>query len=91
LESMASGLACISTKVGAVPDVIEDGNNGLLVDSGNTSMLTEALLRLIDDKELKNELQANARSYIEREHNLEMAVNNFRKNILIDETNSTRP
>lgn len=91
LESMASGLACIATGVGAVPDVIKDGVNGQLIEKGNVHQLYNALCRLLDDEKFQCQLRENARDYVETEHSLDKAVINFRKNILVNETNYSRP
>jgi glycosyltransferase involved in cell wall biosynthesis len=42
LESLCSGLPVIATRVGGIPEVIQD-NNGLLVDAGNEEQLLEAM------------------------------------------------
>jgi glycosyltransferase involved in cell wall biosynthesis len=74
LEAMASGRAVIATRVGAVPDVIDDGTNGLLVDAGDVVGLAGALARLCDDPRLIERLCTNARRTILAEHDLETAA-----------------
>ncbi len=49
LEAMATGLPPIATAVGGAPDVILQGENGLLVPPNNKAALTEALYSLLDD------------------------------------------
>ncbi len=61
LEAMASGLAVVSTRTGAIPEYLEDGVHGLLVDPGDAAALTAALGRLIDDAALRARLGAAAR------------------------------
>jgi glycosyltransferase involved in cell wall biosynthesis len=51
LEAMASGLPVVGTRVGGIPLQIEDGVNGLLVESGDVHGLSEALLQLSNDPE----------------------------------------
>lgn len=43
LEAMAAGLPVVSTLVEGVPEVIRDGQEGLLVEAGNTQQLADAL------------------------------------------------
>lgn len=61
LEAMAGGLPSIATSVGGIPEVIEDGENGLLVPPDNPESLTKAIRRLIDDQRLQKKLGSNAR------------------------------
>lgn len=46
IEAMAAGLPVVSTSVGGVPDVVEDGVSGLLVPVGNVTALADALVQL---------------------------------------------
>ena len=49
LEAMSSGLACVATSVGGIPDMIDDGVDGLLVPPRDTDALAGALVRLTGD------------------------------------------
>jgi sugar transferase (PEP-CTERM/EpsH1 system associated) len=50
LEAMSSGLPIISTRVGGLPELIEQGINGYLVEKENTAALAEAMHHYVDDK-----------------------------------------
>ncbi len=69
LEAMSHGLACITSPVGGIPQVIEDGQNGLLIPPGDIGALAGAIRRLLDEPGLLEQLQANARRTIERRYN----------------------
>lgn len=56
LEAMARGLAVVATPVGGVPQVIDDGSNGFLVDVGDSSCLAKRIIRLLDSPQLKRSI-----------------------------------
>ena len=56
LEAMQHGLPVIASRKGAIPEMIEDGKTGLLIDPGNALQLTEKLSELIQNPSLRDEL-----------------------------------
>jgi glycosyltransferase involved in cell wall biosynthesis len=58
IEGMASGLAIVATPVGAVEDIVSDGETGLLVPAGDVDALAAALTRLVTDPALRQRLGA---------------------------------
>ncbi len=73
-EYMAAGKAIVATKTGQVAEVIQDGHNGLLVESGNMAELTQAVLRLLQDKAERTRLGQNARSQAVAKHSWEQYI-----------------
>lgn len=61
LEAMAYGLAIVTTEVGGVPDVVDPGQEGLVVPPGDSVALTDALVRLAGDPDLRERLGRAAR------------------------------
>jgi glycosyltransferase involved in cell wall biosynthesis len=59
LESLASGVPFVGTRVGLVPDVIEAGSNGLLTESEDVPSLVSAVTSLIQQPELRKEFVIN--------------------------------
>jgi glycosyltransferase involved in cell wall biosynthesis len=57
LEALASGLPVISTNVGGVPYIVEDGKTALLVDADEPEAMAGAILRLHQDNALRTRLQ----------------------------------
>ncbi len=49
LEAAACGLPVVASRIGGVPEIVEEGGSGLLVDSENEVQLAEALIRLLGD------------------------------------------
>ena len=54
LEAMSVGMPVVSTDVGAIPEIIEEGRNGFLYRFGQNSLAVESLIRLINDQSLRN-------------------------------------
>lgn len=61
LEAMAAELPVVATRVGGVPDVVEDGRTGLLVDPGDAAGLARALEMLAADESLRRDLGRRGR------------------------------
>jgi glycosyltransferase involved in cell wall biosynthesis len=66
LEAMACGLPIITTNVCGNPEMIQDGYNGLLVEYNNKEQLKNAILRLWDNKELRNKFIENGYKTLEK-------------------------
>ena len=64
LEAMASGLPCIATDVGGVPEWISDGKNGLLIPPRDPQILADRLLMLAADPEMRAEFGDLARKQV---------------------------
>lgn len=67
MEAMAAGLPCVATRVGGVPELVQDGITGLLVVPGNVPALASAMKRLHSDAQLRAALGTQARDYA-RQH-----------------------
>jgi glycosyltransferase involved in cell wall biosynthesis len=65
IEGLAAGLPAVAFAVGGIPEVLHDGQNGLLVSPGDVSGLAAALVRALADGELRARLAASSRSSIE--------------------------
>lgn len=61
LEAMAAGVPVVATRVGGVPELVDDGRTGLLVDPGRPEALADALVRLLSNPEEAAELGVAAR------------------------------
>jgi glycosyltransferase involved in cell wall biosynthesis len=66
LEAMAAGRPVIATRTGGVPEIVREGENGLLVNSEQPEEMATAILRLISDGPLRAEMGTAGRSFSER-------------------------
>lgn len=64
LESMAAGIPAIATRVGAIPDLVEDGVSGVLIEPRSARALAEAICRLAGDRGALERMGAAARNTI---------------------------
>jgi glycosyltransferase involved in cell wall biosynthesis len=60
VEALAVGTPVVATAVGGVPEVVRDGQNGLLVPAGDVEAIAGAIRRLAEDESLRTMLAANA-------------------------------
>ena len=74
LEAMSYGMATVSTDVGGIPQIIEDGVNGILIGAGDIKALTETLVSLLCDAEKKRRLGQTAYLTINEKFNIEKEI-----------------
>jgi glycosyltransferase involved in cell wall biosynthesis len=65
LEAMANGLAVVASRCGGFPEIIKNGENGLLFEPENVTQLTEILSKLLANPELRKNLGMHARKSVE--------------------------
>jgi sugar transferase (PEP-CTERM/EpsH1 system associated) len=70
LEAMASGLPVVSTAVGGIPDLVQDGASGTLVPAGDPQRLAEALATYVLDAERTRLHGAAGRARIEQQYSV---------------------
>lgn len=67
IEAMACGVPCISFNCNYGPsDIIDNENDGILVENGNISKLAESIMRIIEDKNERQKMGAKARENVKR-------------------------
>jgi glycosyltransferase involved in cell wall biosynthesis len=76
-EAMAAGLPIVASAVGGVPEVIDNGRNGLLVPAGDAGALADRLCRVLDDPALRTRLGSAARADAEARYSFDRMVEAF--------------
>jgi len=79
IEAMASGIPSIATDVGAIPDIINDGQNGFIFPLGNLTKFQKDLETLIQNETLRNQMGTNAIDYIKNNHDINIAIKKFKE------------
>jgi glycosyltransferase involved in cell wall biosynthesis len=72
LEGMSYGLAIVASRVGAVPEVIDDQETGLLLDVQDAAGLARALIELIDNESLRVKVGSGAPALYVRKYRPEI-------------------
>lgn len=78
MEAMSAGRPVIGTNVGGIPEIIDDGVNGYLVEPENPEQIADKVIQLFSEEKLLKELGRNARKKAE-DFNIEQYVENLEK------------
>lgn len=65
LEAMSYGIPVVASSVGGIPEVIDDGKTGYLIQAGDATSLSERIHRLLADPEMRQQMGAAARRKVE--------------------------
>lgn len=84
IEAMNRGAVAVSYPVGAVPDLIQGGDTGLLVDQGSIDGLAAAIESLATAPARRKEMAANAQRFVQERHSIEVMRRSF--NQILTET-----
>jgi glycosyltransferase involved in cell wall biosynthesis len=77
IEALAAGRPVVATRVGGVPDVVREGEDGFLVDPGDVDALAERLARLAADPALRERLGAAGRARVIPRYSVERLVDDM--------------
>lgn len=83
LEALAAGVAVVATRVNEIPEIVADGETGLLVPPSSPDKLADALVRLADDPGLRDRLAGRAAADARRRFSLAATVDQYQ--LLYDE------
>jgi glycosyltransferase involved in cell wall biosynthesis len=64
LEALASGLPTIASRVGGIPEIIEDGKTGMLVPAQDAKALSATLIRLFNDPHFSRQLGRTGQTFV---------------------------
>ncbi len=78
MEALAAEIPVVATAISGIPELVRDGETGLLVPERDAAALAEALLRLYTDRDLGRRLASAGRQLVLREFNLEHSVAQLR-------------
>jgi glycosyltransferase involved in cell wall biosynthesis len=71
LQGQAMARPIVATRIGGIPEVVEDGKTGLLIDPKDANVLAAKIAALLDDRALADRLRHAARAQIEAKYSLD--------------------
>lgn len=74
LEAMSYKIPCIGTRVDAIPEIIEEGITGCLVEPNNHEELADKIIMLMEDENLMKNMGANGRKRVEKYFTWDLVV-----------------
>ena len=77
LEAMAYGLPVISTNIGGIPELIDNDENGFLIEPGDINGITNSLIKLLEDNNKKRRFGENAFLKAKNNFNVENKINDL--------------
>lgn len=84
IEALANAKPVVATDVGGVRDVLEDGKSALVVPKGDVAAFTEAVSKLIEDKEKRDEFSRFGRNFIREKYSKDKLIKSI-ENLYIEE------
>jgi glycosyltransferase involved in cell wall biosynthesis len=82
VEAMRMGVPVVSTAISGIPELVRDGETGLLVSPRDAAALAQAIRRLLDDANLRRQLIANAKARVTSEFDLDRNAERLRALLL---------
>lgn len=79
LEAMACEVPVIATRVGGLPEVVLDGENGYLVELGDTQMMAKRTIEILSDDKKRREMGRQGRAWAIDQFNTEKVIPQFER------------
>ncbi|MDG6223240.1 MAG: glycosyltransferase family 4 protein [Candidatus Bathyarchaeota archaeon] len=79
LEAMSCGTPVLATRVGAIADLIRDGETGFLLESNDPKHIAEKIIELVDTPKLLEKVSKNAYEWVRKNFSEEKTLQSWRK------------
>ena len=79
MEAIAVGLPCVGTKVGGIPDILDNNRSGIIIDKNSPEQLSQSLSKLLADDEYRLLMGKRAREWAVHEYSLQKSFEDFNK------------
>ena len=77
MEALAMEKAVVATRIGGIPDLIKNGENGFLVEPHNPGILSEKIKELMESKELREKFGKAGREWVSKNFEWNNGIKKF--------------
>ena len=94
VEALAYGLPIVATKIGALPDMVKENNNGFLLEPGDYEGMAKAMIKLLDAPQMGAQFGANSYQLWQQRYNWAAVGKRLREHIvplLVTQPDSNQP
>lgn len=84
LEAMAAEVPVVATAVGAIPEIIKDGESGILIEPRNPKLIAVSIERIINDNNLTEKLVRGGKRIVEEKFNIKKMIKEYENLFFID-------
>ncbi len=77
IEAGASSVPVVATKVGGIPEIVLDGQTGILIEPGDAQGLAQAVISLLEDEDKRKKMGLNAKNRINERFSAQSMVNSI--------------
>jgi len=82
LEAWASGLPVVASRVGGLPEMIDEGRTGILFEAGDDAALASRLEELLEDRELAQHLADEGRANVRKHFDASVMAANYQRHYM---------
>lgn len=79
IEAMSYGKPVISSRIGGIPEVVEDGSTGILCNPGNEEEFADAIIKLIEDNEQRKMMGARGKERVQKMFSMERLADDLER------------
>ncbi len=77
LEALSAGCPIVASKIGGVPEIIQDGKNGLLFESGDVNACAEAIKKALENPSFAEEMINNGKKMVKNKYSCEKTAQQY--------------
>ena len=77
LEAMSLGRPCVASATGGIRDIVNDGVNGILTPVGDSGSIANAVLKILNDKDLAKNMSEKARGFVKGRFSIDAMADNM--------------